>query len=379
MVKRTLFSFVTAGILLSCTSQPRTIVVNNFTDFDRKGEMVEVDLSKTNCDFSNKTFVLKDQNGQEVPYQVLSENDTPRTLLFQADVPAQSASDYSLSEGTPSAVTAKVFARYIPERKDDFAWENDLAAYRMYGPALANEYPSNGVDIWLKRTDELIVDKFYHDELKKGLSYHIDHGLGLDCYKVGHMLGAGGIAPYTDQLWVGNHYDHYEINVAGPLRTVFTLTYDSMQVADSYYKQTVTITVDAGSLLNKATVRLEGPATSDMKLAAGIFLHGEKAVDGITYTELEKNLIGYAERATSDAGVPAGRNYVGVYMPGIDLDTKNEGDHLLILSNYEPGYEFTYYFGGGWSEWKFPTDNDWFKALDNFSQTKACPLSVSFK
>ena len=34
------------------------------------------------------------------------------------------------------AVKAKVYGRYVPERKDDFAWENEYAAFRMYGPAL---------------------------------------------------------------------------------------------------------------------------------------------------------------------------------------------------------------------------------------------------
>lgn len=363
------------ALLLACSSEPRTIVVNNFADFDRNGEMVEVDIAGTKCDFSQKSFVLKDKDGKEVPYQVLKEGNIARTLIFQADVPANSASDYTLTEGTPKAAKAKVFARYVPERKDDFAWENNLAAYRMYGPALANENPSNGVDIWLKRTDELIVDKFYHDELKNGLSYHIDHGQGLDCYKVAHTLGAGGIAPYTDKLWVGDHYNQQEVLVNGPLRSVFTLTYDSMKVGDTYYKQTVTITTDAGSLLNKASVRLEGIET-DMKLAGGIYLHDKK---GVTFTDSENNVIGYAEEATSDAGVPSGRNYIGVYMPGANVETKTEADHLLILSNYQPGYEFTYYFGGGWSKWQFPTDEDWFNALTKFSQSVTSPLSVSFK
>ena len=44
----------------------------------------------------------------------------------------------------------KVFGRYVPERKDDIAWENEYAAFRFYGPALAPENPSNGVDLWLK-------------------------------------------------------------------------------------------------------------------------------------------------------------------------------------------------------------------------------------
>ena len=375
MFKKTLFSLLAVIVLLSCSSEPKTIVVTDFAGFDRRGEMVEVKIAGTNCDFAAKSYILKDKAGKEIPYQVLSEGSKAHTLIFQADVLAKSSSEYSLSEGTPQEVKAMVSARYIPERKDDFAWENNFAAYRMYGPALANENPSNGVDIWLKRTDELIVDKFYHNELEHGLSYHIDHGQGLDCYKVGHTLGAGGIAPYTDKLWVANHYNSQETLVNGPLRAVFTLTYNSVEVNGEFYKQTITITTDAGSILNKANVRYEG-ANAPMKLAGGIFLHDGK---GDKYISANNNIIAYAEDAVSEAGVPSGRNYVGVYMPGINIETKEEGEHLLILADYTPGYEFTYYFGGGWDKWGFPTKEDWFAEMLCFSQATVNPLSVSLK
>ena len=153
-----------ASLLLSCAPQPRTIVVHNFADFDRQGELVEADIAATRCDFGKHTYILKDKEGREIPYQIVAEGGSPHTLLFQADVPARSASGYTLSEGTPAPVEPKVAARHVPERKDDFAWENDLAAYRMYGPALANEYPSNGVDLWLKRTGKPIMDEMYRND-----------------------------------------------------------------------------------------------------------------------------------------------------------------------------------------------------------------------
>ena len=102
------------------------------------------------------------------------------------------------NKGTPKPIVPKTFARFVPERKDDFAWENDMAAYRVYGPALADENPSNGIDLWLKKTEELVVDSFYKADLQYGKSYHDDHGQGVDCYKVDHTLGAGGVAPYVN-------------------------------------------------------------------------------------------------------------------------------------------------------------------------------------
>jgi hypothetical protein len=238
---------------------------------------------------------------------------------------------------------------------------------------LANENPSNGVDLWLKCTDSLVMDKFYADELEREISYHVNHGLGLDCYAVGHTMGAGGIAPYTTQAWIGNHYDRFEIKAAGPLRSVFTLTYDSIQVDNVYYKEILTITADAGSLMNKAVVRYEG-VEMPLKLAAGIFLHKEK---GQLFSTEDKQAIAYAENAVSDAGVPQGQNYVSVYIPGADGGTLEENNHLILLKNYTVGTDFVYYFGGGWSEWKFPTAENWFKATETFSQLRNAPLKVT--
>ena len=56
---------------------------------------------------------------------------------------------------------AKVYGRYVPERKDDFAWENEYAAFRLYGPALLPENPYNGVDLWSKNSPELCIDSMY--------------------------------------------------------------------------------------------------------------------------------------------------------------------------------------------------------------------------
>jgi hypothetical protein len=339
--------------------------------------MVEVEIKQLNVCLKNKNYILKDESNQEVGYQVIyNEAKKPERIIFQANVKAGASTTYTLGKGKPTSLQPKTWARFVPERKDDFAWENDIAAYRMYGPALANENPSNGVDLWLKRTNELIVDKFYHDELKNKLSYHVDHGQGLDCYKVGHTLGAGGIAPYfQNKLWVGNHYNSYKIIETGPLRSTFMLTYDTVKIGNDVYKQTITISTNAGSIMNKAVVRYEG-LNQPMKLAAGIFLHDGK---GSLKNDAANGYIAYAEDAVSDAKVPSGRNYVGIVMPQDNTESVKETEHILLMSDYKIGEEFIYYFGGGWSKWGFPTDADWFKAVSNFTKTIKQPLKVNIK
>jgi hypothetical protein len=369
-MKKLLFLAILASMLISCATESTKISVENTLDFDRKGEIVEWQTATINADFKVKSYVLKNEKGEEVAYQL---SEKTGLLIFQVDVSARSSVTYTLVEGVPAPVAAKTSARFVPERKDDFAFENDLAAYRMYGPALANENPSNGVDLWLKCTEDPVMDKFYADELQQGISYHEDHGLGLDCYDVKHTMGAGGIAPYTSKLLIQNHYDRYEIVETGPLRSVFTLFYDSIQVDGVSYQGTLTVTVDAGSVLNKAIVNYKG-TDMPLKLAGGIFLHPEK---GITFYDEASKVIAYAENAVSVAGVPVGRNYVGVYLPEASGDPIEEGNHYLISGDYKIGSDFTYYFGGGWSKWKFPNDDDWFNALVQFAKAKATPLKVT--
>jgi len=390
-MKKIGFSLLASLLLVSGTFAQKSIVVINNSTLDRNAEMVEVKAcNKKDCKL-NKPFLLKNNDGKEIAYQLIySDKKEVSGFIFQADVKAKSNATYWIKAGTPSPVTAKTHGRFVPERKDDFAWENDMAAYRMYGPALAKENASNGVDYWAKCTDKLVVDQRYKDDIYNEISYHIDHGKGLDFYKVAHTLGCGGVAPYAnDSLWVGNQFDSYQVLVDGPLRTEFTLTYNNFKVGNESYKETITITSDAGSLLNKAVVTYSGKAQK-MQLGTGIYLHDGKGRKHETiskeYTDSTKATllkswggIAYAENAVSDAGVPSGTDYVGVVVPTSLIESKKSNEHFLLLSDYVIGSSFTYYFGAGWSKWKYPTDADWFKAVTDFSTKTKSPLKVIMK
>ena len=359
--------------LISC-DKGQQIRVNNSSDVARQNELVELSLSLLEWDAATE-YRLLDHQGNEVPYQVMTYGENvPQSIVFPVTIEPQSELIYVLKKGTPSSYAPKTSARFVPERKDDFAWENDKAAYRMYGPALAPENPSCGVDLWLKRTEELVVDTFYYNELTLGQTYHVDHGKGLDCYKVANKLGAGGVAPlYNDTLWVGSHYDRYEIIQTGGLRSVFALEYDSVRVADEYYTQRIVITCDAGALLNKAVVSYQGAQRNGLKVAAGIWLHN--TVDNFKQ-DLKENWIAYAENAVSDAGIPVGRNYVAVVMPDME-GTQVKDQTLLAYRPYTAGTTLTYYFGGGWSNWGYPTDEAWFEATSQAAANIAHPLTIS--
>lgn len=370
-MKRLVLLLALTTLLIGCKHNVRYIVVTNPSLEERFDELVEVgaaDLLLTTHTVGQ--YALYDELGDIVPYEVVYHDSTPVSILFQTSIRGGMQNVYTWKKGTPSSPETKVFARFVPERKDDFAWENEFAAYRMYGPALADEYPSNGIDLWLKCTDELIVDSFYYRELQQGYSYHIDWGKGLDCYKVGHTLGCGGTAPFLhDSLLVGNHFNTWKILEQNALRTVFCLSYDNMQQI---------ITAQAGTPLCRSQVVyqpiVEDNLTIDTFLvAAGIYLHD--VIDNISYQSQGK-WIAYAENAVSDAGLPAGRNYAAVIMPSA-VKASVHDNSLLSLAPYTATDTLTYYFAGGWSKWHFPTDTDWFNEITHRANLIDCPLQVS--
>ena len=366
--------------LASCKVNEMAIQVSNPSNVPHEKTTVEIAwadvVAKLTTADPAKTVVVDAKSGNELAHQIIYLGEqTPQMLIFQLSLAPNESIKLFIREGTPKQQpVAKTFGRFIPERKDDFAWENDRAAYRMYGPALANENPSNGVDLWLKKTENLIIDKWYNDDLNNKKSYHVDHGEGLDCYKVGHALGCGGIAPFVDgTLWVGNHYITQRVLDNGPLRTTFVLTYNNFPVDKAIWSKEIVISLDAGSQLNKGVVSFDGNFT-DIKVAAGIFLHRDP---GNVKTDIVAGYNAFGEIATSDAGVPAGRNYVATVIPdGKMIGSLKQQDHILAIAPYKKGEKFTYYFGGGWSQWGFPTDEAWFEYVAAFAAKLKNPLKV---
>ncbi len=363
-MKKTIL-FLPLLLFIGCT-KPLTLTVTNPSLLERNSTIAEVslqDLGLSTEQLQNK--VLIDDNGRKLPYQIMYYgSQEAQSVIFLVDnIRGGMQRIYTLRNGKPLPVPQVCTAQFVPERKDDFAWENDLAAYRMYGPALAPENPSNGVDLWLKCTDKPIVVQFYDDDLHNGKPYHINHGEGLDCYKVGHTLGCGGIAPYiNDKLSVLDHYTSYQIIVAGGLRSVFCLTYPT---------HTLTITCDAGSQLNKAVVEVK----NNIELptwAAGICLHDK--IDNVSFSE-QAGWAAYAEDAVSDAGEPQGRNFCAVYVPDAK-QIKVEAGHLLVITDTITDGTLTYWFGGGWSQWHYSTDAAWFSATANTAHNALLPLQI---
>ncbi len=109
--------------------------------------------------------------------------------------------------------TLRTYARLVPERKDDLAWENDKVAFRVYGPALRSGPEDSGIDVWCKRVSYPILDQWYDADRLQKISYHQDHGEGYDGYHVGDTRGCGGLGLWVDgKIVTADTYITAEIN-----------------------------------------------------------------------------------------------------------------------------------------------------------------------
>jgi len=381
-----LLNFIALSMLAaSAGAQNVKIIVNNDEKVQRQ-EVVEVSAQqlyeKLGISYGSPVIV-KNALGQQVGYQLTHDS----LLLVDASVRPCGKAEFTVEKGTPREPKVFVTGRQYPERVDDIAWENDRTAYRIYGPALQrNKERAFGVDVWVKNTPDLEVEKRYNTELsnhhaieklkregktqealdmEEATTYHFDHGYGLDCYKVGPTLGGGAPALVDNgELVLPYCYRDYQILDNGPLRFTVRVDYNPTAIGkDKNVVEHRIISLDKGSNFNRCTVWYDG-LTDKRDLAAGIVVHPEDTET----MYLASNMALYADPTDN----PEKQNfqiYVGLLFPeGIDYtrylyteqDRQNgNAGHIIGVKSYTPGTRFTYYFGSAWSKNDVRTMDEW--------------------
>lgn len=304
----------------------------------------------------------------------------------------QHKSDAVEPEETPS-----VYIHFYPQRKDDFAWENGSSIWRAYGPALqqAGER-AFGYDIWCKNTRDLVCDKRFQmefeawplrdslvnigkqaeaDSLIHSVSFHVDHGEGMDCYAVGPTLGGGATALLDQgQLVYPWCFKDYEILCQTPDSAVFRLNYNPILLGGDSIIEHRTITVLGSTRFCQCLVVYEG-LTQPRDVAMGIVFHGDP--DSVRF-DAEHHLMAYSDPSDKpdltypDALVPYSRVQVGILAPQADRFLLDQG-HLLAIAPYQPGDTLTYWFGSGWSQGDCPTLQSMVNDLESISCRNAKP------
>ncbi|MCE5179996.1 MAG: DUF4861 domain-containing protein [Porphyromonadaceae bacterium] len=378
--RRLCFILLTA-ILVSCSASKSKVTLNisNPGATDRENQMVEVawrDLQQHLSLTENQTIVVTGSSGAQIPYQLVHNgSDSVETLIFPVTLPAGASGIYRIAAGEPGTFQPLVYGRLVPERKDDFTWENNRTAFRVYGPALkATGEISNGMDFWAKRTDSLIIDKWYENDLSGIASYHVDHGEGVDFYKVGRTLGLGMTAPVDhDTLCLGHNFVTAEILDNGPLRITFKLTYKPYMAGLHQITETRIISLDAYSLFNKVTNIFETDTTL-LTVATGIVMPEENPEANAASTTFGDNtgIIAY-ETPTNEVN---GTIYTAAIHPeGFGIIKVSNG-HYLGLNSYLPGNKYSYYAGGGWSKAGFDSFDEWKSFVKEAKANIDLPLIV---
>jgi hypothetical protein len=367
-----------------------TIQVNNILDFPRK-EVVAVPVSQLRS-FLNKNkesdLRIKDENGNLVMIQWIDNNGDGNNdeLLFQANVGGHQKAVYRiLSEsGTPLTKSEiSTYSRLVPERVDDYAWENDKVAFRMYGPkgqqealqGIKSSTLSSGVDIWLKRTQLPVINKWYKGYLTDPMYYHKDsRGEGYDPYHVGNSRGTGGIGIWVNnKLQVSQNFVSSKTIAEGPLRTVFELTYEPW--SEFGVRETKRVSLDLGSNFS----RFESDFTAEKQVpnyTIGITLHKN---EGETQLNDKKGYYLHWEKI-DDA-------FVG---EGIVVDPKIVEKSIAFRSDVpdesnlyvitKPDKKLVYYAGFAWQKsGDIQTQQDWENRLQKQSEIIRTPLIITIK
>ncbi|WP_312511874.1 DUF4861 family protein [Massilia sp.] len=400
MQKLILATLLAAALAPTQAADRIAVTVQHDLAIARPSETISIPWKEVNAAMPGalvQKIAVKDASGRVLPHQVTNiapQAKDPKNegiaygeLLFQHSFAAgEKSAGFTIEriDTVAPPFPTKVFARQVPERLDDFAWENDKVAHRTYGPALAAPAPAgvvkevlvtSGLDIWFKRVDYPIVDRWYnkgHDH------YHKDQGEGMDMYNVGKSRGAGGSGVWDGKtLYTGVNYASHRILANGPIRTIFELHYAAWDAGGRQVSEVKRFTVDAGQWFDRIDSTFTTNSGDSAPLTVAVGLNKTPADKGqdakVAVGRDGKVLLQWVEQKSNDAFG------VAVVLPsagGFAQDTLNE----LVVAKATPGQPLRYYAGAAWSRaGEITSRAQWQQAAQDVLARDASPVRVSLK
>jgi hypothetical protein len=317
---------------------------------------------------------VKDSAGKEVLAQAVDTDfdayHKPDMVIFQADFGPEETKTFTVVAGAKQVYTKadfKAHGRFVRERFDDFAWENDRIAHRTYGKALetwaGEPLTSSTIDIWSKRTPKMVIDEWYMVD-----NYHHDNGEGFDDYSAGASRGCGGNGLWAnDKLWVSKNFVDSRVLANGPVRVMFELVYDAFEVNGTKVSEVKRITLDAGSQLDRFQ--------SFYKPAAQVSGIGLKKVKGEEVT-FNKDAGWLATWELMDKN--AGQQGLAILTDPKLIEKQTEDAKNLLLLVKVSDNVASYWAGFCWDKAGAITTFDaWKKYVEDFAAGLRSPLEVS--
>ena len=379
--------FLVAGLLILPTVCPaasakRTVKTVNPLPLARASQTLELsskDLAPLNAR-DLETIHVTDASGKEVVCQAVDTDyddyHKPDIIIFQSDFVPNETKSFSVSIGAKHAYQKqdfKAYGRFVRERFDDFAWENDRIAQRTYGKALetwkGEPLTSSAIDVWSKRVSYPVIDQWYMLD-----NYHADGGEGLDDYSAGSTRGDGGDGLWAnDKLYVPKNFVDSRVLANGPIRVLFELVYEDYDVNGAKVSEVRRISLDAGSQLDHYQIFHKFAAASGPPPVCAVGLkkvRGEEkqfnAEHGwLAIWEPMENNLGYQ-------GVAA------IVDPKTFVKQAEDEKNNLLLVNIAAEKPVSYWAGFAWDRAGFITAPDaWKKYVDEFSQGLRAPIQIT--
>jgi len=379
----TFVSLLVAASPIICQAAARqlTVTTTNSLDFARPSETIELsaqDLAPLGQTDLHKIHI-RDAAGNEVLCQAVDTDfdayHKPDMVIFQADFAPGETKTFKVSSGAKQVYRAEQFrahGRFVRERFDDFAWENDRIAHRMYGKGLetwaGEPLASSAVDIWSKRVPQMVIDQWYMVD-----NYHVDTGQGADFYSAGTSRGCGGNGFWADnKLWVSRNFVDSRVLANGPIRVMFELVYEPFDVNGTKVSEVKRITLDAGQNLDHFQSSFKAQdGSAPLTCALGLKkVAGEK----ILFNAENGTLVSW-EKMEKNQGM---QGVALVVNPKILARlTEDQQNHLLLV---KPGPDLvvSHWAGFAWDKsGQCADEQTWRTQVDHFAQGLQSPIRAS--
>ena len=359
-----------------------TVHVANPAPADRPDEVVVLSWSELTLRLPavapGRVRVRDAGTGEELPSQVLDGDGDGSVdeLLFLAGFFAHQERAFAVEAVAPERETeSRVAAAHMPER-DDVAWENDRVAFRTYGEGLwaLEDLVSSGIDVWTKRTRDLVIDKWYADG-----HYHTDTGEGADFFAVGPTLGAGGTAVWrSGELYRAPNFATHRIIADGPLRAVVELGYGPFDAGGLEVEETKRITIDLGDHYFRSESTFRASNGDPPQYVTGLVdregMVASIAAEARPWTWLS----GWGPVARANGG--HGDLGTAVLVPSETIvDRTHASDHHLLVMEAQPGHPAVHYVASGWTAGgDFAGPESWWDYLDDVAVHLSHPLTISY-
>ena len=368
----------------------KTITITNSLKTDRQFETVALsrkEIGLENASNIDKFGVREVETKIFLVSQWVDEDGDGivDVLLFQPKIAASSTKKFEVVLNTdPQSKVDEVrcYSRFVPERTDDYAWENNKVAFRTYGPVAQKMVEdkikggtlTSGIDAWLKRVEYPVINKWYEKYTNGTGTYHKDTGEGLDNFHVGASRGIGGVAVKIDTTYYySKNFISWKTITTGPIRTSFILTYANWDAAGQKITEVKHISLDYGSFLSKFEIAVSGTKV----LSTGITLHNN---DGKTEGNLKEGWIDYWQ-PLDDSEIGTGIVFPKNSMISFEKYVVANKDLCNLYAKVKvKDNKVTYYTGFGWKkQGEFTTKEAWEKYLGQFANKINNPLLVVIK